>query len=454
MSFVSVNPARGTDIVLEFGGDPSDVAGAGERAHNAFEEWARTPAAARGAALTAIAADLQERRGELSSLVTREVGKPIVEARGEVDRAAAILRYYGQLVLGPDGETFAGATPESWLVARRYPLGVCAVIAPWNFPVATPTWKIAPALGYGNAVIFKPAVEATATGRMLAEIFARRLPDGLLELVEGGAASGEAVIAHPRTAAVSFTGSLATGRVVARQSTERGLPVQCEMSGHNPSIVLPSADLDAAATKIAYAAMGYAGQKCTATSRIIVHDDVYDAFAERLVGAVEALPVTDPEDEACLVGPVIDAAALTRAVEAVESAGGGVLTGGGPLDGDGTYMTPTVVELERQTGRLGREEVFAPVAALLRASSAEHAIEMANDSPFGLVASVFTRDLGESLAALPALRYGLVRVNAPTSGVDYHLPFGGARDSGYGPKEQGLAAREFYTEVRTILVEP
>ncbi|MDO8208915.1 aldehyde dehydrogenase family protein [Conexibacter sp. CPCC 206217] len=453
MSHLSLNPARPSDVVLEFDGPTAAVAPAAARAAQAARAWAATPAAARGAALSVVADALEQRAGELAALVTREVGKPIVEARGEIARAVAIYRYYATAVLAPDGETYPGASPSAILAARRYPVGVCAVIAPWNFPVATPSWKIAPALAYGNAVLFKPAVEATATARLLSEIVAAQLPDGLLELLEGGADVGAALVAEERVDAVTFTGSLAGGRAVAQQAAARGIPAQCEMSGHNPSIVLPSADLAAAAQKIAYAAMGYAGQKCTATSRIIVHDDVYDELRDRLVAAVEALTVVDPSDERCLVGPLIDAAARSSASAAVEASGGSVLTGGGALDDDGFYLAPALVELPQQSGPLGRDEVFAPVAGLLRARSAEHAIELANDSPFGLVASVFTRELGSALEALPALRYGLVRVNAPTSGLDYHVPFGGSKASGLGPKEQGLAARDFYTETRTLLVE-
>jgi aldehyde dehydrogenase (NAD+) len=449
----SVNPARPTDVVLEFAGDPAAVAPAAQRAAVAFREWAATPAATRGAALAAAAAELERRADELAASVTREVGKPIVEARGEVARAVAIHRYYAQAVLAPDGETYPGATPASLLAARRYPVGVCGVIAPWNFPVATPSWKIAPALAYGNAVLFKPAVEATATARLLTEVLAAHLPEGLLALLEGDAEVGQAIVDDARISAVTFTGSLAGGRAVAARAAARGLPVQCEMSGHNPSIVLPSADVETAATKIAYSAMGYAGQKCTATSRIIVHEAVYDEVRDRLVAAIEALTVVDPTDERCLVGPLVDDAARTSAAEAVAGSGGRVLTGGQPLDADGFYLAPALVELPDQTGPLGRDEVFAPVAALLRARCAEHAIELANDSPFGLVASVFTREIGPALEALPALEYGLVRVNAPTSGLDYHVPFGGIKASGLGPKEQGLAARDFYTETRTLLVE-
>jgi alpha-ketoglutaric semialdehyde dehydrogenase len=226
------------------------------------------------------------------------------------------------------------------------------------------------------------------------------------------------------------------------------------MGGQNPSIVLADADLDRAATAIAYAAMGYAGQKCTATSRVIAQDAVYAEFRDRLIAAVQALQVIDPAQEGTLVGPVIDDGARSAALDAVAAAGGRVLTGGSRLDAPGFYLAPTVVQLDEPAGPLASEEVFAPVAALLRAGSAEQAVTMANAVRFGLVAAVFTSDLGSALRLTRSLEAGMIRVNAPTSGVDFHAPFGGSKDSSYGPREQGLAARAFYTESRTVLIVP
>jgi acyl-CoA reductase-like NAD-dependent aldehyde dehydrogenase len=253
---------------------------------------------------------------------------------------------------------------------------------------------------------------------------------------------------------VSFTGSVPVGQDITGRVAARGGRVQAEMGGQNPSIVLADADLDRAATTIAYAAMGYAGQKCTATSRVIVEEAVYADFVDRLTGAVESLGVVDPAAEGTLVGPVIDARSRLAALDAVAASGGRVLTGGSPLDAPGYYLAPTLVELDRPAGPLASEEVFAPVAAVLSAESPQRAVAIANSVRFGLVAALFTSDLGRALRLTSSLDAGMIRVNAPTSGVDFHAPFGGAKESSYGPREQGLAARAFYTESRTVLINP
>ncbi|MBX6764511.1 MAG: aldehyde dehydrogenase family protein [Rubrobacteraceae bacterium] len=457
MVFVSINPHKPSEVIGEY--EESGAQGVEEavaRAHKAFAGWREETAMARGGALSSIADEIEQNHDEISWLVVREVGKPITEARGEVSRAISILRYYSQLVLAPDGETYPASTSsKDWLVSRRYPVGVCALITPWNFPIAIPLWKAAPALGYGNTVVLKPAPQATAVACRLKEIADKHLPDGAFELVLGDADTGEPLVKHPDVAAVSFTGSLRVGQSVAREVAGRGARVQCEMGGQNSSIVLADADLDRAAKTIAYAAMGYAGQKCTATSRVIVEDSVYDELRERLVSAVEEMEVIDPGKESCQVGPLIEEEARASALEALEAGGGRKLTGGRPLDEEGFYLVPTLVEIEDRNSLLAREEVFAPVSALLRASSVEEAVEIANEVRYGLAAAVFTEDLGRATQVGNRLEAGLVRVNASTAGVDYYAPFGGSKDSGIGStREQGLAARQFYTESRTFLISP
>jgi aldehyde dehydrogenase (NAD+) len=339
-------------------------------------------------------------------------------------------------------------------MARHLPVGVAALLTPWNFPVAIPLWKAAPSLAYGNATILKPSSAAAATGLLLGEILAPLLPADVFQVVLGGAQTAQALIGNDGVAAVSFTGSSAVGRDISVGAAARGCRVQAEMGGQNPSIVLGDADIDRAASTIAYAAMGYAGQKCTATSRVIVVDEAYDQFRDALAGAVEGLRVVGPADPVTLVGPVIDEGARTAALTAVAASGGRVLTGGRPLDAPGYYLAPTLVELAEPAGPLATEEVFAPVAALIRARSADEAISIGNAVKYGLVASVFTKDLGRALRLTRRIEAGMVRVNAPTSGVDFNAPFGGAKDSSYGPREQGQAARAFYTESRTVLMVP
>ncbi len=453
--FTSVNPHDPADVLGEW--DEAGPAGAGAavtRAARAARQWREAPGAARAGALHDAAAALERRADEVTGLVVREVGKPLSEARGEVARGVAILRYYAQAALGPDGQTLPAAGAGQLLMARRVPVGVAALITPWNFPVAIPLWKAAPSLAYGNATLLKPAGAASATALLLAEILAEHLPQDTFQVVLGGAKTAGALIDHPDVAAVSFTGSSAVGRQISARAAARGCRVQAEMGGQNPSVVLADADVERAAAAIAYAAMGYAGQKCTATSRVIVVDEAYGALRDALAAAVEALRVVDPADEATLVGPVIDDRARRSALDAVAGSGGRVLTGGRALAGPGYYLAPTLVELDSPAGPLASEEVFAPVAALIRAGTAEQAVEIANAVRYGLVAAVFTQDLGQALRLTRSLEAGMIRVNAPTSGVDFHAPFGGSKDSSYGPREQGLAAREFYTESRTVLIAP
>jgi acyl-CoA reductase-like NAD-dependent aldehyde dehydrogenase len=455
MTFTSVNPHDPADVLGEWqAAGPAEAQAAVGRAVAAAAVWREVPGAGRAKTLSDAAAALEQRSAEITSLVVREVGKPLSEARGEVARGVAILRYYAQAALLPDGETIPAAAADQLLMMRHVPVGVAALLTPWNFPVAIPLWKAAPSLAYGNATILKPSSAAAATGLALAEILGGCLPPDVFQVVLGGAAAAGPLIDHPDVAAVSFTGSSEVGRQISRRAADRGGRVQAEMGGQNPSVVLADADLDRAATAIAYASMGYAGQKCTATSRVIVERAVYPQFRDRLAAAVGALPVLDPADEKTLVGPVIDEGSRASALAAVADSGGRVLTGGSALDAPGYYLAPTLVELDRPEGPLATEEVFAPVAALIPADSADQAIAIANAVRYGLVAAVFTSDLGRALRLTRQLEAGMIRVNAPTSGVDFQAPFGGSKESSYGPREQGMAARSFYTESRTVLIVP
>ncbi|HEV3068011.1 MAG TPA: aldehyde dehydrogenase family protein [Streptosporangiaceae bacterium] len=455
MTITSRNPHDPADILGEWQpAGEAEVAAAVDRAAAAAPGWAGTPAPARSAALTAAAAALESRAAEVTELVIREVGKPRSEAAGEVARGLAILRYFAQAALLPDGDTLPAASPGALLMARHRPVGVVGLVTPWNFPVAIPLWKAAPSLAFGNATVLKPSEESSAVALLLAEILAPCLPSGVFQVVLGAGATGRALTGHPGVAAVSFTGSVPAGRDVVARASGRGARVQAEMGGQNASVVLADADFERAATAVAYAAMGYAGQKCTATSRIIVEDAAYGKFRDQLAAAVAGLGVLDPAQDGTLVGPVITAVARDSALAAVGASGGMVLAGGTALDAPGFYLAPTLVELESPAGPLATEEVFAPVAALLRADSAEAAVRIANGVRYGLVTSLFTQDLGRALRLSDQFDAGMVRVNAPTSGVDFHAPFGGAKQSSYGPREQGLAARDFYTETRTVTIVP
>jgi aldehyde dehydrogenase (NAD+) len=451
----SRSPQRPDDLVVEVEAAGAEaVAGAVERARVAAARWAAAPALERSAALVAAADALAGAAEEVTGLVVREVGKPVTEAGAEVGRGVGILRYYAQQALDPDGETYPGPSPAGLLLARRRPRGVVGLITPWNFPVAIPLWKAAPALAFGNAVVLKPSPESTAVALRLAELLAPALPDGLLQVVPGGAETGTALV--DRVDCVSFTGSVAVGRRVAVAATERGIPSQAEMGGLNASIVLPDADPQRAAEVVAGAAMGYAGQKCTATSRAIVVGDPA-RFTEALVAAVGDLAVGDPAEAATVIGPVITEPARARVVAAAEeaaAAGGRLLTGGTAGDGAGWFVTPTLVDRLAPDARLAQEEVFGPIAVVLAVADEDEAVRVANGVRYGLVGSVFTGDLDRALHLAARLDTGMIRVNAPTSGVEYLAPFGGEKDSSFGPREQGKAARDFYTSTRTITVLP
>lgn len=437
---VASSPAAGRSGV--------DEAVASARA--AQRDWAARNAAVRAAALARAADAVEGAAGELAALVVREVGKPVAEARGEVARSVSILRYYAQQVFDPVGAVHE-PSGAGLLFTRRRPLGVAGLITPWNFPLAIPLWKAAPALAFGNAVVLKPAPQALACALRLAEL----LDLDAFRVVPGDAEEGAALVEAADV--VSFTGSAAVGALVRAAAVRRGVPVQAEMGGQNPAIVLPDADLEVAAAQIAAAAMGFAGQKCTATKRIIAvgnGDDVRQA----VLAAVARLGFGDPSDPATAVGPLIDKAARDRVVAAASGAvasGGRILTGGRSADGlGGWYAEPTLVDGLPADHPLACEEVFGPICVVQDAASADEAVALANGVRYGLASAVYTRDLDRALDISARLDTGLVKVNAPTSGVDFYLPFGGEKDSSYGGREQGKAAQDFYTSTHTVTISP
>ena len=455
MVLQSRSPQRPDDLVVEVEeASPAAVAEAAQRARAAGAAWAAASALERSAALAAAADALAGAAGELTELTVREVGKPVTEAAAETARGVGILRYYAQQALDPDGETYPGPDPAALLLARRRPRGVAGLVTPWNFPVAIPLWKAAPALAFGNAVLLKPSPEATAVALRLGELLGAAVGAELFQVLPGGAGTGKAMLEE--VDCLSFTGSVAVGRQVAVAATERGVPSQAEMGGLNASLVLPDADPERAAAAVAGAAMGYAGQKCTATSRAVVVGDP-GPFTEALVEAVRGLAVGYPADKATVVGPVITEPARRRVVEAAAeaaAAGGRLLTGGSAGQGAGWFVAPTLVDGLDPGARLAQEEVFGPIAVVLAAADEDEAVRLANGVRYGLVGSVFTGDLDRALRLAARLDTGMIRVNAPTSGVDYLAPFGGEKDSSFGPREQGKAARDFYTSTRTITILP
>lgn len=448
---ISRNPADPADVLVRIPAPGARAAAdAVERARAAQPGWLLGGAAARSAALGAAADAVEAAADELAALAVREVGKPLTEARAEVARTVAIWRYYAQAPYEPVGAVHEPAAGSGLLLTRRRPHGVAGLITPWNFPFAIPSWKAAPALAVGNAVVLKPAPEATACARRLAEILQLALPAGVFTVLPGGATEGDALVRCADV--VSFTGSTGVGRAVARAATERGIAVQAEMGGLNAAIVLPDADIAQAAAHIAAAIAGYAGQKCTATSRVIAVGAALDPLREALAEALRALPVGDPASADTVCGPLISERARDRVGEA--SRGLDVLAGGTAPRHPGWYTAPTLVEKVSPAHPLLREEFFGPIAALLPADDLAHAVRITNSVPYGLVTSVHTADLDTALHGFDRLDTGMIRVNAPSTGVDFHLPFGGTKDSSHGPREQGRAALEFYTSSRTYTLSP
>lgn len=445
----SSSPQRPDDLVVEVAaaGDEA-VAAAAAHARDAQRGWASAAPGVRAAALSAAADAVAAASAELAELVIREVGKPRTEAVGEVARAVGILRYYAQQVYDPVGAVHEPGTGTGLAYTRRRPRGVAGLITPWNFPLAIPLWKAAPALAYGNAVLLKPAPQATACALRLHELLAPHLPGGLLAVLPGEGDTGRAVVGCADV--VSFTGSAAVGSAVAGAAVAAGVPVQAEMGGQNPAVVLPDADVERVAAQVASAAFGFAGQKCTATKRVIVVGDP-SRFADAFVAAATALPFGDPAEPTTAVGPVIERSARDR-VLAAAAAGGRVLTGGTAEGDDGWFVRPTVVTDLEAGDQLLCDEVFGPICALSGAASVDDAVRAANAVRYGLAAAVYTADLDAALQLTGRLAAGQLKVNAPTTGVDFHLPFGGERDSSYGPREQGKAAQDFYTSLHTVTV--
>ena len=456
-----LNPSKPSEhVALAHAGDASLAAEAVEAAHAAFPAWRATPPPLRGDILRK-AADLLEQRAEaVGRDLTREEGKTLAEGIGETRRAVAILRYYAAQTLEPDGETYPSHSAATFLYARREPIGVVVAITPWNFPIAIPAWKIAPALAYGNTVVWKPAdiVPLTATHFLQALVDAG-IPKGVINLVLGrGREIGDTLVTHPHTDAITFTGSNVVGRSIQMKATEKGKKVQLEMGGKNPSVVLADADLALAVEHVARGAFLSAGQKCTATSKVIVEKAILKEFQDRLVSVANSWKLGDPLEPDTKVGPVASQDQLdtvTGYLDVGHKDGAKVLAGGGRAKqlGDGYFIQPTVLGDVPPNSKVVREEIFGPVAAIIAASSYEEAVQLANDTPFGLTSAIFTRDLGKALRFASDVRSGVVKVNQESAGLEFHVPFGGMKESSSGSREQGKAAREFFTQWKTVYMD-
>ncbi len=455
---VHLNPSDSREVASRAPvGSPADVAAAVATAESARPAWRAPTGPARAELLHKWGDAIAARHEELAQAIAREVGKPIVEARGEVARAVVICRYYAGEAVRDLGAVIPGQAPDVTQFTLHDPVGVVALITPWNFPIAIPLWKAAPALAFGNTVVLKPSEMASGVAALLADTaVAAGLPAGAFNVVHGDGSTGTSLVQHPGVRAVSFTGSARVGALVQQAAAARNIRCQVEMGGKNVVIVAKDADLDRAAALTAAGAFRYAGQKCTATSRVIVVREMMEPFLTRLEAATRSLvlgPVTDP---ACAVGPLVSSAARDRVLAALAAAGVPPLFAAevptGAAWAHGNWLAPQCLRVADPAHPLVRQELFAPVLVTLEATDLDHAIALANDTPYGLSASLFTRDLHAAFHYLRRIEVGLVRINGDTTGVDPHAPFGGMKGSSSGSREQGRAAREFYTEIRTVQI--
>lgn len=453
----SRNPSDLSDVIGHFAqGTAADVDEAVAAARAAQPRWWAAGIQKRHDVLMAIGTDLMAGAAEIGALLSREEGKPLAEGKGEVYRAGQFFTWFAAEALRCQGDQAESVRPGVEIEVRREPAGVAALVTPWNFPVATPAWKLAPALAYGNAVVWKPANRTPASAVALARIIARAdMPAGTFNLVMGpGREVGDHLVGHPGVDAISFTGSVDVGRGIAARALGTRARVQMEMGSKNPMLIMDDCDLDLAVAHAANAAFGGTGQKCTAASRLIVHRKVLDAFTERLVGAAEALRVGHALAEDTQIGPVVSEGQLAGNLDWIargRAEGAELLTGGARLDRptEGYFMAPAVFAGTSNDMALNREEMFAPITCIIPADSYAEALSIANDTPFGLTAGIMTRSLARAAHFRANMRAGCVMVNLPTAGTDYHVPFGGRGLSSFGPREQGRYAAEFFTTVKT-----
>ncbi|MEP2988674.1 MAG: aldehyde dehydrogenase family protein [Parasphingorhabdus sp.] len=458
----NINPADTNDIIGEYAqADADQVEQAIAAANDAFTGWSRGSIQQRFDCLDAIGTEILARKAELGELLSREEGKSLAEGVGEAARAGQIFKFFAGETLRLQGELVASVRPGVDVEMTREAVGSIGIITPWNFPIAIPAWKIAPALAYGNTVIFKPANLVPGSAWAIAEIIARSgLPKGVFNLIMGsGSSVGGALLNDKRVKAISFTGSVQTGGIVAAACSKRNAKYQLEMGGKNPLIVLADADIDNAVNCALNGAFFSTGQRCTASSRLIVEASVHDAFVDALKLAIEDLTVGDPRKDGTQIGPVIDEKQLKQNLEYVEigkAEGATLLTGGSRLDREtpGFYQAPALFVDTHNDMRINREEVFGPVATVIKVADFDEAIAIANDTEFGLSAGICTTSLRLAGRFKRESQAGMVMVNLPTAGVDYHVPFGGTKGSSFGSREQGSYAREFYTTVKTAYICP
>ncbi len=453
----NINPSNTNDIVGEYArASTADAEQAIAAATAAFPAWSRSTPLERHAVLRKASDEILARKEELGTLLSREEGKTLAEGIGETIRAAQVFDFFAGEALRLTGETVPSVRPNIGIEMTRHPVGVVGIITPWNFPIAIPAWKIAPALCYGNTVVFKPADLVPGCSWAIVDILQRAgLPKGVLNLVMGqGAVVGQVILDSAAVNAITFTGSVSTGKRVAAASVEHMRKFQLEMGGKNPLVVLDDADLDTAVECAANGAFFSTGQRCTASSRLVVTEGIHDAFVAALTKRLEGLVVDDALKEGTHIGPVVDQNQFDQDLSYVQigkSEGATLAFGGETLERDnpGFYMQPALFTECSNAMRICREEIFGPVASVIKVKDYDEALAVANDTSFGLSSGICTQSLKHATHYKANAEAGMVMVNLPTAGVDFHVPFGGSKGSSYGPREQGRYAAEFYTTVRT-----
>lgn len=453
----NINPSNTADVIADFArGSAEDARAAVAAAKAAFPAWSRTGILDRHAVLRRAADEILARKQELGDLLAREEGKTLPEAVGEVTRAGQIFDFFAGETLRLAGESLPSVRPGIGVEVTREPIGPIGVITPWNFPIAIPAWKIAPALAYGNTVVFKPADLVPSSAWALVDILHRAgLPKGVLNLVMGrGSVIGQAILDSKDLAGLTFTGSTGTGRQVALSSIEHNRKYQLEMGGKNPMVVLDDADLTVAVEAAANSAFFSTGQRCTASSRLIVTEGIHDRFVAALSDRIRALVVDDARKAGTQIGPVVDEKQLAQNLDyiAIGKSEGARLACGGEIiarSTPGHYLQPALFTEATNAMRIAREEIFGPIASVIRVRDYDEALAVANDTPYGLSAGIATTSLKHATHFRRNSEAGMVMVNLPTAGVDFHVPFGGRKASSFGPREQGRYASEFFTTVKT-----
>lgn len=459
----SINPANRNEVVgYVQKSSLDDLNKAVSAAKEARTTWRKLSGSARGELLLKAAAIMETRVEEIAETMTKEMGKTFPEAKGETARGVAILRYYAGEGMRSVGDVIPSSDSEALMFTTRVPLGVVGVISPWNFPVAIPLWKMAPALIYGNTVVIKPASETAVTCTKVIECLAEAgLPSGVLNMITGaGSVVGQGLVDHPDVNGITFTGSNSTGKRIGQAALARGAKYQLEMGGKNPVIVTNDANLDLAVEATISGGLRSTGQKCTATSRVIVQRDVYDTFKEKLLQKVNEITVGNGLEDGIWMGPCANEAQLETVLSYIQKGkeeGATLLTGGKRIqDGDaseGFFVEPAIFEGVTADMIIAREEIFGPVLALMTVDTIEEALSLANDSKYGLSASIFTTNIGNMLSFINEMDAGLVRINAESAGVELQAPFGGMKQSSSHSREQGRAAIEFYTSIKTVFIK-